>query len=152
MEEIVYLDSSAIVKRYVLEPGSNTVRNIYLKAYAGENLLSYSIWNIGEVLGAFSKARITGRVDENTYNTIRRRFLLETRRLVKLGILLIVPLKMSILKSSWNLIEKHHIYEADAVQVASAKHVGATLFLTGDERLHQVAVNEGLSSVYLGHH
>lgn len=52
-EQIVYLDSSVIVKRYVEEPGSNIVRELYLKAYSGEVILSYSMWNIGEVLGAF---------------------------------------------------------------------------------------------------
>lgn len=150
MEEIVYLDSSAIVKRYVMEPGSNIVRSIYLKAYTGENILSYSIWNIGEVLGVFDRAKITSRVDENTYRVMRKRFLLETRRLMKLGVLLLIPLKTSILRNAWSLIEKHHIYEADAVQVASAKYIGASRFLTGDKRLHDVAVDEGLNSIYLG--
>lgn len=150
MREVVYLDSSAIVKRYIKENGSDIVRSIYLKAYTGENMISYSIWNIGEVLGALDKARIAGRIDEDAYRTARRRFLLETRRLVKLGLLVIVPLKTSVLRSSWDLVEKHHIYEADAVQVASAKHVGASLFLTSDRRLHEVAVDEGLRSNYLG--
>ncbi len=30
-EQIIYLDSSAIIKRYVKEPGSKVVRSIYLK-------------------------------------------------------------------------------------------------------------------------
>ena len=60
-ERIVYLDSSAIVKRYIREPGSDAVRKVYLKAYSGEVILSLSVWNIGEVLGAFDKARRIGR-------------------------------------------------------------------------------------------
>ncbi len=44
---VVYLDSSAIIKRYIGEPGSDKVRELYLKAYAGEVTLSYSLWNIG---------------------------------------------------------------------------------------------------------
>jgi len=31
---IAYLDSSAIIKRYLNEPGSNVVRALYVKAYA----------------------------------------------------------------------------------------------------------------------
>ena len=33
---IAYLDSSSIVKRYVEEPGSKTVRDVYLKAYTAD--------------------------------------------------------------------------------------------------------------------
>ena len=47
-------------------------------------------------------------------------------------------------------MERHHIYEADAVQVASAKHVSASQFLTGDKRLHEMALREGPNSTYLG--
>jgi hypothetical protein len=69
-EEIIYLDSSAMVKRYIKEPGSDIVKKLYLKTYSGESILSYSIWNIGEVLGAFDKAREIGRVDNETYDII----------------------------------------------------------------------------------
>jgi len=148
-EQIVYLDSSVIVKRYVEEPGSNIVRELYLKAYSGEVILSYSMWNIGEVLGAFDRARSIGRVDDEVYDVIKRRFLLETRRMVRLGPALVVPLKIRILRESWRLIEKYHIYEADAIQVASARYVNASRFLTGDERLHEVATEEKLNSTHI---
>jgi len=48
---VAYLDSSAIVKRYVLEPGSDVVAEVYEGALDGELILSFSAWNIGEVLG-----------------------------------------------------------------------------------------------------
>ena len=50
---------------------------------------------------------------------------------------------MAILEHSWKLVEKHHIYEADALQVASAKHVKAKEFLTSDEKLHKNSLNRG---------
>ena len=149
-EPVVYLDSSAIVKRYIEEPGSRRVREFFLKAYSGDIVLSYSVWNIGEVLGAFDRARRAGRIDDQIHSVVRRRFLLEVRRMVRTGLVLVVPLKVEILGESWRLVEKHHIYEADAVQIASAKHVEAGEFLTGDERLHEVAMREGLNSTYLG--
>ena len=149
-EEIVYLDSSAIVKRYIEEPGSDVMRSLYLKAYSGDVKLSYSVWNIGEVLGAFDRARTTGRIDEEAYKVVKKRFLLETRRMARVGLAIVVPLSLRILKEGWRLIEKHHIYEADAVQIASAKYVNASQFLTGDRKLYEVAVREKLSSTYLG--
>lgn len=48
----VYLDSSAIVKRYVLEEGSDKVKEVYLEAFNGAASLHFSLWNVGEVLGA----------------------------------------------------------------------------------------------------
>jgi predicted nucleic acid-binding protein len=48
----VYLDSSAIIKRYVLEEGSDKVKEIYLEALNGAATLHFSVWNLGEVLGA----------------------------------------------------------------------------------------------------
>jgi len=149
-EQIVYLDSSVIVKRYIEEPGSNIVRELYLKAYSGEIILSYSIWSIGEVLGAFDRARSIGRIDNEIYDVVKRRFLLETRRMAKLKPTLIIPLKMRVLRDSWELVEKYHIYEADAIQIASARYVNASQFLTGDKRLHEVAIEEKLDSTYLG--
>ncbi len=55
--EIVYLDNSALIKRYVMEPSGDLVRNYFLKAYSGKNILAFSIWNIGEVLGVLDRAR-----------------------------------------------------------------------------------------------
>ena len=149
-EQIIYLDSSAIVKRYIMEPGSSVVRELYLKAYSGEIILSYSIWNIGEVLGVFNRARNTGRIDSEAYKIAKKRFLLEIRRMIKLGATIIVPLKTRFLRNCWRLIEKHCIYEADAIQIVSAIHVNASQFLTGDKRLHEIAVKEKLNSTYLG--
>ncbi len=147
-EPIVYLDSSAIIKRYIREPGSEVVRDIYLKTYSGENRISFSIWNIGEVLGAFDRAWRIGRLDQKAYSLVKRRFLLETKRLLKLGVLILVPIKIKILRRSWNILEKYHIYVADALQIASAIHVNASKFITGDSRLHKAASKE-LNSILL---
>jgi len=149
-EQIAYLDSSAIVKRYIKEPGSDVVRGLYLKAYSGDLKISYSLWNMGEVLGTFDRARHTDRLDEGSFKVVKERFLLETRRAVKLGIAVIVPVKTRILVETWRLIENYHVYEADALQIATAKHIDAKNFLTGDRNLHKIAEKEKLHSIYLG--
>jgi len=40
---IVYLDSSAIVKRYVVEPGTDAVSRVYSSALNGEAVLAFSL-------------------------------------------------------------------------------------------------------------
>ncbi|MEM3451978.1 MAG: type II toxin-antitoxin system VapC family toxin [Nitrososphaerales archaeon] len=144
---VAYLDSSSIVKRYVEEPGSNIIKDIYLKAYSAELTLAFSSWNIGEVLGAFDKALIRGILNTENYLKAKSRFLVEAKRLIKLGVLRLVPLRFKLLIESWDLLEKHHIYQADALQIASAKSVNTTKFFTGDKIIYEVAKAEGLTTV-----
>jgi len=56
---------------------------------------------------------------------------------------------MSPLVRGWRLIEEHHIYEADAIQIISAKYIKAERFLTGDKHLHEVALSEAINSTLL---
>jgi len=147
-ETIVYLDSSSTIKRYIMEPGSTLVKNVYLKAYSGEVTLAFSTWNIGEILAAFDKAKMQDRLSLQKYMASKKRFLFEARRLVKLGILLLVPVKTGLLSESWKLIEKHHVYQADALQIVSAKAVDASEFLTSDKGLFEIAKKEKLNSTY----
>ncbi|MEM4606535.1 MAG: type II toxin-antitoxin system VapC family toxin, partial [Thermofilaceae archaeon] len=83
----VYLDSSAIVKRYVEERGSTIVRKVYREAYSGSATLTVSAWNIGEVLGVFNKYRRRGWLSEEGYTEALRTFASETSRLIKLGVM-----------------------------------------------------------------
>jgi len=145
----VYLDSSAIVKRYVEEAGSEIVCELYDSALAGELTLSFSAWNIGEVLGVLDRYWRRGWLEDESYAAARAMFIGETVRLLKLKVLLLVPLHIRLLANAWRLVEKHHIYQADALQIISAKHVGANELYTGDEDLHKAASAEGVRSVML---
>ena len=149
-QRIVYLDSSAIVKRYIKEPGSDFVRNLYLETYSGDVKVSFSLWNIGEVLGAFKRAESLHRLHEDSFKLVKNRFLSETKRMAKLRIAVIIPVRSKILVETWKLIECHNLYEADALQIATAKKVGAESFLTADSVLHEIAQKENLHSIYLG--
>jgi predicted nucleic acid-binding protein len=44
----VYLDTSAIVKRYIQETGSDVVVQLYSKAWLGDLKIAYSAWNIAD--------------------------------------------------------------------------------------------------------
>jgi predicted nucleic acid-binding protein len=146
---LVYLDSSAIVKRYVEEAGSEKVCELYDSTLAGELTLSFSVWNIGEVLGVLDKYRRRGWLGDGDYAAARTMFIGETVRLLKLRLLLFVPVHVRLLASAWELVEKHHIYKADALQIVSAKHANASEMYTGDEDLRRAAAAEGVRSIVL---
>lgn len=146
---IVYLDSSAIVKRYVEEKGSGTVRRVYASAYSGDVILALSAWNVGEVLGVLDKYQRRGWLSEGSYARALRAFAGETSRLIKLGAMKLVPIRAAILIASWSLALKYHVYQADALQIASARHAKADAFYTGDRELADIASSEGLKVVNL---
>ncbi|MCU7786824.1 type II toxin-antitoxin system VapC family toxin [Pyrobaculum sp. 3827-6] len=52
---VFYLDTSAIVKRYVFEKHSDYVVELYDSSLDGEVELSFSLWNVGEILGVFDR-------------------------------------------------------------------------------------------------
>jgi predicted nucleic acid-binding protein len=146
----IYLDSSAIVKRYVLEEGSDKVKEIYLEAFNGGATLHFSVWNLGEVLGALDAYNRRSWLENEDYSAARESFIAETVRLIKLGVAKVVTVKSKLLAQSWLLVEKHHIYEADALQIVSAKNIGADQLLSGDQRLVDISKKEEVNAVYLG--
>jgi len=146
----VYLDSSAIVKRYVLEEGSDKVRETYLRAFNGVATLHFSVWNVGEVLGALDTYYRRKWLESEDYKAARESFIAETVRLLKLGVAKVVPVRSRLLAECWLLVEKHHIYEADALQIVSAKHLGVDQLLSGDQRLVDISNKEEVNAAYLG--
>lgn len=143
----IYLDSSAVVKRYVSEPGSSTVDYVFDKSWAGEASIATSIWNIGEVLGVFDEKRRRGWLSESEFMRALEDFASETVRLLRLRVLELYPLLTPILVEAWPLILKEHLYEADALQVQTAIHSNSNVFLSGDKGLIDAASKIGLKAV-----
>jgi len=105
---IVYLDTSAIVKRYFVEESSDKVSKFYEDALNGDLILSFSLWNIGETIGIFDKYCRRGWITSKDYKKVLLMFRVETRRLIRLGLLKIVPVRSRLLVGSWKLITKYH--------------------------------------------
>lgn len=139
----VYLDTSALVKRYVLEEHSDSVDRIFNRAHAGRIKLGFSVWNIGEIAVVLDKYEKKSII-ENA-RAVFERFIGESRLLVRLGQLEIVPLSFRVIIKAVDYTFKHGIYVADAVQLASAE--GFEGFLTYDRMLAQTAMSEGFKLV-----
>ena len=67
---ILYLDSSAIVKQYVVEEGSVELRD----AVAKGEIAGTSVVSRAEVIAAFRKAVRVGALHEDEANTLKRTF------------------------------------------------------------------------------
>ena len=145
-EEIYYLDTSALVKRYVEEKGSNVIDDIFNDAYRGVKAISFSYWNIGEAAVVFDKYE---RMKGLNARKLLMNMLREVKTLAKLHRIMIVDIDPSILRESIKVVLKHHIYIADALQIVSAVRSGSKLFVTADKGLAQVAKRERLNTLLL---
>ncbi|ASI98743.1 type II toxin-antitoxin system VapC family toxin [Thermococcus celer] len=146
----VYLDSSALLKRYVLEKGTEEVERLFRDAYSKRVVLIMSAWNLGEAVGVLDRKRRRGDMEDDVFNSLKVALLGDVKRMVALGIMKLVPVHTMLLVTAWELIEKHHVYQADALQIASARYESAQEFYTADRKLHAVALAEGLNSILLG--
>jgi uncharacterized protein len=146
---LVYLDSSAIVKRYIEEIGSEPVDALYSwleKEPEMGNHLVFSSWNTGEVVGAIDTRHQRGDIDNESTMEALNLFSGETKKFVAMRRLDIIPVGGKILSKSRDLVLKHHIFQADALQLASAKQAGAKLFVSADRRLIDCAKSEQLEA------
>ena len=143
----VYLDSSAIVKRYVSEPGSSAVDLVFDKCWLGELSITTSIWNIGEVLGVFDIRRRRRWLSEDEFRNVLRNFTGEVIRLLRLKVLEIFPVLTPILIESWPLILGEHIYEADALQIQTCIFSDSNVLLSADKELINIALRTGIKAV-----
>ncbi|MEM3753989.1 MAG: type II toxin-antitoxin system VapC family toxin, partial [Candidatus Micrarchaeaceae archaeon] len=123
-ENDIYLDTSAIAKRYIKEKDSEKVDDIYRNAEMGNSRLYFSSWNLGEAIGVFDKQRAA--VDPKLR---LEPFLDECVKYVVSGVLTIIDVSYDLVIKSSELVLKHHIYMADALQIATAKNVGAGILV-----------------------
>ncbi len=145
-EDIYYLDTSALVKRYVAESGSDIVDKIFEDAYKGIQTISFSYWNIAEAAVVFDKYERRLGIKAKV---LLRNLLREIKTLYTLHKIVIVGITPSILRMSIELVFKHHIYVADALQIVSATTSKSTVFVTGDKSLAKIAGREGLKTIYI---
>jgi len=138
------LDANAVLKRYIAEPGSDAVESVYRTADAGRVQLVYSLWTLGECLGVLDRLDRQGRLPTGGLAKGRRALLGESARLTRLGILTVAPLGARLVRKAWGLLLRHHIYQADAVQVATALVRKVDALLTADGQVARAATAEGV--------
>lgn len=141
-----FLDSSALVKRYVTEQGSGWIRKIVAPG-AGHTIFIAHI-TPAEVVSALMRRKREGNLDQRTAHAARvyidRHALREYQ---------IIRLSDAIVKRAEDVLEQHALRSADAIQLASVLEVNSLLstagllpltFVGSDDRLLSAANMEGL--------
>lgn len=136
---ILYLDASAIVKRYVTEPGSTKVIALIDDAAA----VATSVVSRAEVAAAFARAVRLGVLDEAGGRRAQRRFVREWPDFVR------IPMTEALVARADTLAWIHALRGYDAVQLASAltwqDSIGQDVTVsTFDHQLTKAASEAGL--------
>lgn len=144
---VYFMDSSALVKNYITEPGSDHIRAIISSGDANKIMIA-RITPI-ELLSALARRRRQQSISERTARAARLLVERHVRREYQL-----VHLTDAVIERASDLLDDHPLRAYDAVQLASALEVSAHLTASGlkppvfvcvDRRLLDVAINEGLS-------
>ena len=145
---VYYLDSSALVKRYVTETGSAWLRTLTAATSHNPVVIARIAWV--EVVAALARRQREGTLArQDLLEVIRRfRYHLDTQYQV-------VELDGPLAELAGELVMHHPLRAYDAVQLAAAEQVQADLaraqgpvltFVSADDRLLSVAQAEGLST------
>ena len=143
----LFLDSSALIKRYLPEQGTHWVRSL-IAASAGNLAIIAHITSV-EMLSGISRRKREGLITSRHAHAIRQLMERHVRdEYVTVG------LTESIVSRAKDLLEQHPLRAYDAIQLASAleshdRLVAANqppiVFVTADQRLLEVAATVGLA-------
>lgn len=141
----LFLDSSALAKRYLSEPGTVWLR----QQLASATTIIVSRITSVEIMSAVARRHREGAIDTNVVSGINR--LLERHFR---GEYLVIDVNDTVTRNAIHLIKTHPLRAYDTVQLATARFVNQRLiaqqltpitFLCADTRLLQIATIEGLS-------
>ena len=148
----LFLDASAVVKYYVLEPGSTWIREV-LDAKAdltglALNTVIIADVSVAEVASAFSVLHRTGRLSSRTRDAVYDRFIDDLLRRYSLA-----GSGRDRFYGAARLTQQHPLKAYDAVQLAVALRQNQSLltvrqtltFISGDRTLLTAAAAEGLA-------
>ncbi len=120
---------------------------VFERAEKGEESVFFSTWNVGELAVVFDKYEREGLLDAKQ---VMMTFLGEVKRLGKSRAAEVVSVSGSVIADAVSLTLRHHVYVADALQVASCKTVSRAGFVTADRRLASIAREEELKVTLVG--
>lgn len=142
-----YLDTSALVKRYVEEPGTPAVDVVFDKASIGACVIATSVWNLGESLGVLDHRRRRRLLNEREFRLAVRSLTSEVLGLMRTGMMQVYPIRSSLLTEAWAIVLSQHLYQADTLQIVTCNESKSKVLITSDELLRKVGEGLGLRTL-----
>jgi uncharacterized protein len=128
-------DSSALAKRYVVEPGTDRV--LELCAAAEEVILS--ILCVPEIVSALNRLRRENRLTSKNYTAVKDDLAPDVEQAT------LVSITPSILARTIEILEKYPLRALDSVHLATALDAACDVFVSADRNQCQAARDLGLT-------
>ncbi|MBI1277701.1 MAG: PIN domain-containing protein [Anaerolineaceae bacterium] len=138
-----YLDTSALIKRYITEIGSAWIKNL-LDVSAGHVIVVSDLTAV-EVFSTLARRRREGTIAPADTLILQTRFLADFGQEY-----LSISLENPVLNRARDLLNRYPLRSLDAIQLASSLEAAITLgepmtFISADKNLLNAAVGEGFS-------
>ncbi len=146
MVKAYFLDTSALVKRYIAEIGSKWIITLNDPQSANRIILARVTWV--ETLSAFSRLQRESRIDHDCMKRTIHIFTLDWKTQYR-----IAEVDKFIFEAAGNLVQKYPLRAYDSIQLASALRIYSAfietapvsfIFVSADERLLNAAQTENL--------
>ena len=139
---IYFLDTSALVKAYVREHGTEEVRKLFRRP------LAISMLSVVEVRSGLRRREREGALSPAHVDAILSAIKVDFAEMWA------VEARKGVLESAAELLDRHPLRAYDAVQLASAtaiqRRAKAVTFVCADAALNQAATAEGLRTLVVG--
>lgn len=144
---VYFVDSSALVKRYIDETGSAWVMNLFDPEL--EHEIFVAVITCVEIIAAITRRSRGGSIRTTDAANVRSQFRLDLQTDYK-----VVEITNGIVNSGMQLAEVQGLRGYDAVQLAAGCAVNEicivsdlppVIFVSADSELNKAAINEGLS-------
>ncbi len=133
----IYLDTSAFVKRYCEEEGSDVVNEVF---ESGNEILS-SYWTLAEAIAAIDRKVAKRQISEE-----ERDFAISVLFSDVFNRVTFVEISNEFIEAIIEMILAHHISADDALQLFSCIISFSPIFLASDRALIRAAKEEGLKA------
>lgn len=138
-----FVDTSALAKRYVVEAGSEWMRQL---TRSNKNSVIISDLTVVELFSAFSRLVREGRLTTLRVSRIQSITLLHTAQHYT-----VISLDGALLTLARDLVTQYPLRTLDAIQLAAAKAALQVLnepitFVTSDRNLKSIAATEGFAT------
>jgi len=133
----VFFDTSALVKRYVEEPGSDQVQELC----AGADSLTLSVLCFPEMISTLNRLVREKRIHGSTYGELKARMLED------LGDAEVVNLTPGVVARAVRFLETSPLRALDALPLGCAAEVEADVVVSADDRQLEAGRRAGLPVV-----
>ena len=135
MKKRLYFDTSAVIKEFAVEVGSELIDRLTTKAREGDIQIVSSVWMINEALAVIDRKFRKNELKLPQVQKIIATFAERIKTSSQTAIFLFAPVDHTIISRSRNLINGLHISADDALHLYTAWVVDCQYFLVHDHKI-----------------